>query len=118
MTYTMHNLWNTISYLPLKSELNHCLISLARWPDFGAVEHREEFIRLAAILSPRAMTAEQLQASSGYNEHVVNSFLNAACLDGLLKTSEVGSHHKHNHVRLHVVADKLKRAFHSLSRSH
>ena len=119
MTYTLHNMWNTISYLPLKAQLSQHLIRLVRWPDFGAMEHRAEFIRLAAILSPAAMTAEQLQASSGYNEHVVNSFLNAASLDGLLETTALDEQHKYpRQVRLNVMADKLKRAFHSLSRSH
>ena len=119
MTYTLHNMWNTISYLPLKPQLSQRLIRLVRWPDFGAMEHRAEFIRLAAILSPRAMTAEQLQSSSGYNEHVVNSFLNAASLDGLLETTEPGPQHgMSRHIRLNVMAAKLRRAFHNLSRHH
>jgi hypothetical protein len=118
MTYIMHNIWNTISYLPLKPKLKQGLIGLARWPDFDAIEHRPEFNRLAAILAPRPMTAAQLQESSGYSEFEVHSFLNAASLDGFLEVISDRHPHGTRNVGVHFMAEKLRRAFHSLIRTH
>lgn len=60
---------------------------LTRWPDFGLIGRRASDIRCAALLNHRAYTPAELSATTGFPLPVVNNFLNACALSGLLESA-------------------------------
>ncbi|MFC3194113.1 hypothetical protein ACFODZ_07660 [Marinicella sediminis] len=88
MTSIIDTIWQTISYLPLREPLKGQIIKLVHWPDFSHGQPLREYIVLADLLSGQPMTPQQLKKLSGYDEHLINSFLNAAHLMSLLDVSD------------------------------
>jgi hypothetical protein len=78
--------------LGIQGPQDHCLpelptnarMKLRRWPDFGRVEHAPLHLRLAARLSRRFQSLEELADSVGESPDMVRPFVNACCLCGLL----------------------------------
>lgn len=64
---------------------------ITRWPDFGLIGRRASDIRCAALLSQRAYTPIELSAITGFPLPVINNFLNACALSGLLEAADVKS---------------------------
>lgn len=63
---------------------------LRRWPDFGRLEAQPELIELSAALASRTMTPQQLAQRSGHPIELVNRFLAAVSLAGLLGAGIAG----------------------------
>ncbi|NKF20807.1 hypothetical protein [Solimonas marina] len=57
---------------------------LRRWPDFGVIGRRSADLRCAALLMQRALSGTELASFSGLPIGVVQVFLNAAALCGVL----------------------------------
>ena len=67
-----------------------CAYRLRRWPDFGRLEAQPELIELSAALASRAMTPQQLAQRSGHPIELVNRFMAAVSLAGLLGSGTAG----------------------------
>ena len=63
---------------------SHAQIKLRRWPDFGRVEHAPLHLRLAARLSRRAQSLDELIVSVSESPDMVRPFVNACYLCDLL----------------------------------
>lgn len=58
--------------------------NLSHWPDFGAVPHTYEHIRIASFLSNKGGSIDDIVSEVGAERHHVASCLNAAALSGTL----------------------------------
>lgn len=61
---------------------------LRRWPDFGFIGRRSADLKLTALLSQKHLTPTHLTVVSGVPATLVNGFMNACALCGLLDASE------------------------------
>jgi hypothetical protein len=59
-------------------------IKLHQWPDFGRLQHTPDHLRIAARLSRRSVTIDQLATAVALPMEVVRPFINACALCGLL----------------------------------
>jgi hypothetical protein len=71
----------------------HAQIKLRRWPDFGRVEHAPLHLRLAARLSRRAQSLDELTVSVGESPDMVRPFVNACYLCDLLTVTVPADEH-------------------------
>lgn len=58
---------------------------LRRWPNFGAIGRRDSDLRCASLLTQRELSADTLSTMTSIPLSVINTFLNAGALCGLLE---------------------------------
>lgn len=50
------------------------------WPDYGHLPHKPQFIQLSSLLAKGNLTFDALIDLTGFDEKVINQFINAGCL--------------------------------------
>ncbi|MCX7544839.1 hypothetical protein [Marinicella gelatinilytica] len=85
MTTLNSTLWGRIESAPLKHSIRGYLYSISEWPTFNVLEYQYEFILISAHLAYQPLSRSELTEVTGYQDYVVDYYLNTAYLLDILK---------------------------------
>jgi hypothetical protein len=102
--------WN-LGYFQDRCLIDHKLKSrnrifrLLSWPNFGSYRFDQEFIRLCSLLWKHPEDYEHLLNISGYEKRIVNKFLNATIMTGMVNAdvSDTGRRNAHEPKNNHFI---------------